>query len=64
MENAITDAGQDKITSSSLSKQDITDELKICNQILYKLQLAEKVKSSKFSEKIKKENCGICGRND
>jgi len=41
---------QDKTTSLSLLKQDITDELKICVSH-FVLQLAEKVKSSKFSER-------------
>ena len=51
MENVIIVAEQDKTTSLPLSKQDITEELKICDQILYKIQLAEKVESSMLSER-------------
>jgi len=46
----IIDTEQDKTTSLSLLKQDITDELKICVSH-FVLQLVEKVKSSKFSER-------------
>ena len=35
VENAIIDAKQGKTTSLSLSKQNITDGLKICGQIVY-----------------------------
>jgi len=49
MENAII-AEQDK-TSLSLLKRDITDGLKIYGEILYKLQLAEKIENSKLFEK-------------
>jgi len=48
MENAII-AEQDK-TSLSLLKRDITDGLKIYGEILYKLQLAEKIESSKLKK--------------
>ena len=51
VKTAIFDAEQNKTTSLSLSKQNITDALKICSQILYKIRLLEKVESSMLSER-------------
>ena len=64
MKNAIFDAEKDK-TSLSLSKQYITDGLKILVKFYIKYNLLKK-KSSMFSKKaeIIGKNCGICGRND
>ena len=50
VKTAIFDAEQNK-TSLSLLKQNITDGLKICGQILYKIRLPEKVESSMLSER-------------
>ena len=64
IENVIIDTGQNKTTSLLLSKQNVTDGLKICGQILYKLQLEKKVpsflKEQRLLYNLKKENCIIC----
>ena len=51
VKTAIFDAEQNKTISLSLSKQNITNGLKICGQILYKIRLLEKVESSMLSER-------------
>jgi len=49
VENVIIDTGQNKTTSLLLSKQNVTDGLKICGQILYKLQLKKEIIRKKIA---------------